>query len=107
MDFKLATMVKHIVFFKLPQSTPNETRRLKLKLLEEIFSPLGKKLDYIIDFKTGININMADHAWDFVIDSIFSNRYDLQKYQESPEHKEAVLRGSEIEKSKAVIDYEY
>ena len=44
---------------------------------------------------------------DFAIDSVFSNKEDLQKYQESEEHKEAIKKGSEIEKIKAVIDYEF
>ena len=75
--------------------------------MEEIFSPLGGILPYIIEYRTGINFNDAPHSWDFVIDSIFRNKEDLQKYQESEEHKDAIRIGSEIEKTKAVIDYEF
>jgi len=75
--------------------------------MEEIFSPLGGILPYIIEYRTGINFNDAPHSWDFVIDSIFRNKEDLQRYQDSDEHKEAILRGLEIEKTKAVIDYEF
>jgi len=74
--------------------------------MEKIFSPLGGKLPYIAEYRTGINFNNESHAWDFVIDSVFNSREDLQKYQDSKEHKEAIRKGSEIEKSKAVIDYE-
>jgi hypothetical protein len=80
---------------------------MQLKRMEEIFSPLGSKFPFIEEFRTGINFNQQPSAWDFAIDSIFRNREDLQKYQESNEHKEAVREGSEIEKTKAVVDYEF
>lgn len=100
-------MVKHIVFFKLSQSTSAENRLLQLKRMEEIFSPLADSFPFIIEYRTGINFNRASDAWDFAIDSVFSNKEDLQKYQESEEHMEAIRKGSEIEKIKAVIDYEF
>ena len=86
--------------------SPGE-KMLKVKQLNEIFSPLGTQLPFIIDFKTGINFNEAYHAWDFAIDSVFRNKDDLQKYMVSSEHIEAVRKASEIEKTKAVIDYEF
>ncbi len=100
-------MIKHIVFFKLSPSILPDDKITKLKRMEEIFSPLAEKLPYIVEFRTGININDASHAWDFVIDSLFRNNEDLQRYQESEEHMKAIKEGSEIEKSKAVIDYEF
>jgi hypothetical protein len=75
--------------------------------MEQIFSPLGSRFPFIIEYRTGINFNHASHAWDFAIDSIFRNNEDLQKYMDSPEHMEAVRIASEIEKTKAVIDYEF
>ena len=99
-------MVKHIVFFKLTKfNSPNE-KQVLVKRLDETFSPLGL-LPFIVDFRTGINYNEATYAWDFVIDSVFSNKEDLEKYMESEEHLKAVKTASEIEKNKAVIDYEF
>jgi hypothetical protein len=100
-------MVKHIVFFKFSDSLTHEERQLQLKQMNEIFSPLGSKLSYIVDYKTGVNFNTASHAWDFTIDAIYRNKEDLQKYMISTEHQEAVRKASEIEKTKAVIDYEF
>jgi hypothetical protein len=82
-------------------------KNLQMKRLDEIFSPLGHLLPFIVDFKTGINYNEASFAWDFVIDSIFKNKDDLDKYMTSKEHLEAVKTASVIEKTKAVIDYEF
>lgn len=100
-------MVKHIVFFKLSSTIPLEKRELFLNRMQEIYSPLGEKLDYIKEYRTAINFNIEYHAWDFVIDSVFTNRNDLKRYQDSDEHQEAIRKGSQIEKIKAVIDYEF
>jgi hypothetical protein len=100
-------MIKHIVFFKLTDATTPEEKLGQLKKMEKIFSPLGSKFPFIIEYRTGINFNEASHAWDFVLDSIFRNTEDLQKYMVSPEHVEAVGKASVIEKIKAVVDYEF
>ena len=100
-------MVKHIVFFKLSNALAPEQKRAQLHKMKEIFSPLGNMFPFIVEYRTGINFNDASHAWDFVIDSIFRNKEDLQKYMVSAEHVEAVRIASEIEKNKAVIDYEF
>jgi hypothetical protein len=100
-------MIKHIVFFKLSDSLSSEKKHVELKKMEQIFSPLGGKFPFIIEYRTGINFNDASHAWDFAIDSIFRNKEDLQTYMVSNEHLEAVRIASEIEKTKAVIDYEF
>jgi hypothetical protein len=100
-------MVKHIVFFKLLPSALSENRETQLKKMKEIFSPLAKELPFIIEYKTAINFNDDASAWDFVIDSVFRDKEDLHKYQVSKEHKEAIRKGLEIKKTKAVIDYEF
>lgn len=100
-------MVKHIVFFKLTSYSNNRDKEIQLKQMGEIFSILPQQLKYINDFRTGNNFTIAEHAWDFVIDSVFNNMEDLQKYQVSREHQDAVKKASHIMKSKAVIDYEY
>ena len=107
MYFKLILMIKHIVFFKLSKSVQPADRKMQLKRLEEIFSSLADKFPFIIEYRTGINFNETSNAWDFAIDSVFKNKKDLIKYQDSDEHQEAIRRGSEIQKTKAVIDYEF
>ncbi len=75
--------------------------------MNKIFSVLPDQLPFIIDFRTGKNISNAGHAWDFVIDSVFSCADDLNLYQNSPEHLLAVKEASVILKEKAVVDYEF
>jgi hypothetical protein len=100
-------MIKHIVFFKLLKTVSPEDKKFQIARLAEIFSPLGRKFSFIIEYRTGINLNDTTHAWDFVIDSIFRNKEDLEHYIISEDHQKAVASASEIEKIKAVIDYEF
>jgi hypothetical protein len=100
-------MVKHIVFFKLTGNLTTAEKILRVKRLNEIFSPLGALLPFIVEFRTGINFNEASHAFDFAIDSVFRNKEDLDTYMMSDEHQKAVKEASVIEKTKAVIDYEF
>jgi hypothetical protein len=98
-------MVKHIVIFKLtPPCTPEE-REKSVRKLKEVFGPVGNKLNYVIEYRTGINIHGGDHAGDFVIDATFSSLEDLKRYESSDPHREAVAAASGIRKAKLVVDY--
>lgn len=98
-------MIKHIVLFRVRGAGSFEERQAAALELSAIFSPL-ESLGCVSDYKTGINFNSNDSAWDFVIDSLFENPEKLKEYQESIEHTAAVRAASHISKDKAVIDYE-
>ena len=98
-------MIKHIVIFKLSAPYTREEKENSIRKLKEIYGPLGNKFDYIIEYRTGINILEADHAGDFVIDSTFASQEDLRRYQSSDHHRKAVSVCSVIKKAKLVIDY--
>jgi len=98
-------MIKHIVIFKLSAPFTSEEKEKSVRKLKEIYGPLGNKFDYIIEYRTGINILEADHSGDFVIDSIFASPEDLRRYQSSDHHRAAVTAASTIRKAKVVIDY--
>jgi len=98
-------MVKHIVIFKLATPcTPGEKKE-SLGKLKEFFGPVGNKLNYIIEYRTGVNILEDNHAGDFVIDATFASVEDLRRYQLSEPHRRAVVAASVIKKSKIVVDY--
>ena len=100
-------MVKHIVFFRLTSCRSEAEKEQQLGRMKEIFSVLPSKLPYIVNYTTARNISSEGHAWDFIIDSLFSSDDDLKRYIISPEHTEAVKAASAIGKEKAVIDYEF
>ncbi len=98
-------MIKHIVIFKLLPPFTEEEKESSVRKLKEIFGPLGNKFDFIIEYKTGVNIREAEHSGDFVIDSTFASLADLERYQASEIHREAVSAGSTIKKAKIVVDF--
>lgn len=100
-------MIRHIVLFKLIDSLSPEKKSEQLLVLKSAFEPLRDKLAYIKEYRTGINFNMSEHSWDFVIDSVFVNKDDLNRYHTSAEHLEAIKNGSSVPKTKAVVDYEF
>jgi len=98
-------MIKHIVIFTLtPPYTPEE-KEASVKKLWEIFGPLGKNLGFPLEYTTGVNILNAEHAGDFVIDSLFASEEDLKRYSLSAEHLAAVSAASAVKKTKVTVDY--
>jgi hypothetical protein len=100
-------MVKHIVIFKLSGPVTPEERERSVRKLKEVFGPLGNRLKYIIEYRTGINITEADHSGDFVIDATFASMEDLRRYQASEAHRDAVAAAAGIRKAKLVVDYSF
>ncbi len=98
-------MVKHIVIFKLTQPYTPEEKEKSVRKLKEAFGPVGNRLNYIIEYRTGTNILEADHAGDFVIDATFASLEDLRRYQNSEPHRDAVSGASAVKKAKLVVDY--
>jgi hypothetical protein len=98
-------MIKHIVIFKLSPTYTREEKDASVKKLKEIFGPLGQKLGFPLEYRTGVNILEAAHAGDFVIDSLFASADDLNRYILSDEHKDAVARASSVIKTKLTVDY--
>ena len=98
-------MIKHIVFFRFTDSD-NTERKLKAESLAGIFSPL-KELEWVRNYRLGINISNADYAWDVVIDSEFESSEDLDAYRESAEHQKAIASASVMKKEKCEIDYQF
>jgi hypothetical protein len=100
-------MVKHIVLFKLTGAGDEKEKEDQLNEMEKIFGVLPEQLNYISEYRIGRNFSVADHAWDIAIDSLFESRDDLNRYQISAEHKEAIKKASHIKKIKTVVDYEF
>ena len=99
-------MIKHIVMFRITDLISREGKKSQAQRIASIFGPLSK-LESVHEYRTAINFNTTEAAWDIIIDSSFYNKEDLIRYQKSSEHQEAISRAREINKEKAVIDYEY
>lgn len=98
-------MIKHIVIFKLKPPFTAEEKEKSVMKLKELFGPLGNRLKYIIEYRTGVNVLEDEHSGDFVIDATFASVEDLRRYQNSEPHREAVSGAASVKKAKIVVDY--
>lgn len=95
-------MVRHIVFFKL-QDSSDENKKI---VQEKIMSMQGK-IDYLRHLEVGINFSPQERAFDLALISDFDNKEDLQAYAVNPVHVEIVNYLKERDTVTKVVDYEY
>lgn len=99
-------MIKHIVLFKITDAGNNDDRLNKALKMKSVFEKLIEKIDVIRSYEVGINKGDSDSAYDLVINSSFDTWSDLDEYINHPAHQEAIRLNKNIQKVKAVVDYE-
>jgi hypothetical protein len=97
-------MLKHIVCWKIKETdgVSKEENLLKMKsLLESIPSQISE----IIDLEVGINVAVADTAFDISLYSSFRDQGALEAYQKHPAHVEVGNFIKSVAIGRAVVDY--
>lgn len=95
-------MVKHIVFFKLPDNSEANKQAVK----DRIMSMQGK-LDFVKHLEVGLNFCTEERAFDVALISDFETKEDLQTYATHPIHVEVVNFIKSLNAVSKVVDYEY
>ena len=95
-------MVKHIVFFKLPDNSEANKQAVK----DRIMSMQGK-LDFVKHLEVGLNFSPEERAFDVALISDFATKEDLQTYATHPIHVEVVNFIKSLNAVSKVVDYEY
>ncbi|MEZ7934194.1 MAG: Dabb family protein [Sulfurospirillum sp.] len=95
-------MVKHIVFFKLPDNSEANKQAVK----DRIMSMQGK-LDFVKHLEVGLNFSPEERAFDVALISDFETKEDLQTYATHPIHVEVVNFIKSLNAVSKVVDYEY
>lgn len=95
-------MVKHIVFFKLPNNSEANKQAVK----DRIMSMQGK-LDFVKHLEVGLNFSPEERAFDVALISDFETKEDLQTYATHPIHVEVVNFIKSLNAVSKVVDYEY
>ena len=96
-------MIRHIVFFKMKDSAGEaKTQKLAKELEALIERTDGLMQDCIVAF----DVVHSENSYDIVLNSLFDNLADLDKYRVHPEHVKVVELIKKLCTSTAKIDYE-
>ncbi len=94
-------MIKHIVMWRLKESSKEENSS-KLKSMLEA---LKGKIPEIKELEVGMDVNRSEAASDVVLYSVFENKEALEAYQKHPEHVKVVGFVKEVSAERRVVDY--
>lgn len=100
-------MIRHIIMFKFTNITDENDRSEKAQRIEKTFGPLKSKIDIIKSYRIGINSKKTDFSYDVAIISEYATWEDLDTYINHPEHQKAIRLCIDIQKEKAIVDYEF
>jgi hypothetical protein len=93
-------MVKHIVFFKLQDNSPENKETIKNRIMS-----MQDKIDYLRHLEVGVNFSTQERAYDLALVSEFDNEEDLARYAIDPIHVEIVNFLKSINTITKVVDY--
>ncbi|MEG1509595.1 MAG: Dabb family protein [Clostridia bacterium] len=95
-------MIKHIVMYKLKDSTKENALQL-----QQAFLSMKGKIEQVVSLEAGVDILNSERSFDVVLECTFKNLEDMSAYKKHPVHLPVQKYvHSVIEKSQSV-DYEF
>lgn len=79
----------------------------KANKIKATFSSLRNIINVVESYEIAINSKKTAYSYDLAIISEYNNWEDLEIYLNHPEHLKAIKLCSDIQKEKAVFDYEF
>ena len=94
-------MVRHIVFFKLPDNSVEKIEELKNMLLG-----MKNEVEVLQNIEVGVNFSQSPREYDLALITDFKTKEDLKIYSTHPKHLPIVdfIKQSGIETK--VVDFE-
>jgi hypothetical protein len=94
-------MLRHVVFFKLKNPTPEV-----LKETKDILMNMKGKIPELIDIEVGIDIVRSERSFDISLITTFESLDAMKSYQVHPLHVEFVKYITEVREAAVAVDYE-
>lgn len=94
-------MIRHIVFFKFKDKSPEVIQKTKDLLLG-----LKDKIPELVDIEAGADIIRSERSFDLALVSTFRSLADLDAYQVHPAHQEVAKYIGTVRESAASVDFE-
>lgn len=95
-------MIKHVVFFKLKDGSPESVERTA-----EVLRGLEHKVEQLRSLEIGKDILRSERSYDIALIAVFESLEDLQGYQVHPEHKKVIAYMNEVRESSIAVDFEF
>lgn len=95
-------MIKHIVLFKLKDSSPESIERTVT-----VLRGLDGKVEQLRSLEVGTDVIRSQRSYDIALIATFDSLEDLEGYQVHPEHKKVIEHMTEVRESQVAVDFEF
>jgi hypothetical protein len=95
-------MLRHIVFFKLKNPTPEVLQETKNVLMN-----MKGKIPQLLDIEVGIDAVRSERSYDIALNTTFESLDAMNAYQVHPLHVEVGQYIAGVRESAVAVDYEF
>lgn len=94
-------MIKHIVFFKLKDRSPEN-----IEDTASVLRSMNGKIKELLSLEIGTDIIHSERSFDISLTALVETLEDLQSYQVHPVHQEIIRHINEVRETSVAVDYE-
>lgn len=94
-------MIKHIVFFKLKDRSPEQVAETVA-----VLRGMEGRIPQLISIEVGADLIHSERSFDIALVTVVASMEDLQAYQVHPAHKEVIAHINEVKELSVAVDYE-
>jgi hypothetical protein len=94
-------MIKHIVFFKLKDSSPESIKRTA-----DVLRNMEGKIPQLLSIEVGIDVIRSERSYDISLITEVESLESLHAYQVHPEHQKVIQHMNEFKESSIAVDYQ-
>jgi hypothetical protein len=94
-------MIKHIVFFKLKDSSPESINRTA-----DVLRNMEGKIPQLLSIEVGIDVIRSERSYDIALITEVESLEALYAYQVHPEHQIVIQHMNEFKESSFAVDYQ-
>ncbi len=95
-------MIKHLVFWRVGKND----KKANLEKMKNLLIGMKGMIPQVKDVEVGLNFNTGTAAYDIALSVSVENRFDLDAYQNHPEHVKIKDFINSVVTDRAVVDYE-
>jgi len=94
-------MLRHVVFFKLKNPTPETLQETK-----DVLMNMKGKIPELLDIEVGIDVLRSERSYDVALITTFESLDAMNAYQVHPLHQEVGRFIASVRESAVAVDYE-